>query len=576
MGWSHSEVSTDSRSGASYAICCGRLYCAFTDGTGRLALAVLQPDFSWRTLPDPGPATGAVPPSIVASNYRLLAVFAARDGSDALHSATFDPRVSPPTWTAPVVVPGQRSAQSAGLVEHRHRVWCAAADSTSDAVAIASWQGGSWQTEPKIAASASAAPALVDVDGALHCMIPTGAADGGRVVDCVYDDEGTWHSCANQPDIRAVGGIAACVVDRVHYLAFGSRASGLSVVACVNGQWQAPEAVGVPSLSLPAITQFGNHLFIAGQDSEGTITSADQTANSLETWMEGLPDKLTLDRLSMPGTHDSCAMYGGVLAPIVQTQTMSLSHQFEAGVRWFDIRIGLNDSGVLEAHHGSIELRQTFPDILASLVGSVEAQPSEALFISIKDESGHDPAAFTAAVEANLARYRGRLEWTDVRRDVELPVLGDLRGKLGIVARSDLGDRTGLDFRVWPSSNQHAASFTPDNAHFEVVVEDDWNLSTLFQLDDKWTAIQAALSAVPFAPGKWHITFTSASSSSGLVWPIVAAEGVWPDHAIGLNNRLVSWLQAGRTEESVGTVVVDFPGYPQLRLCPQIIARNPF
>ena len=156
----------------------------------------------------------------------------------------------------------------------------------------------------------------------------------------------------------------------------------------------------------------------------------------------------------------------------------------------------------------------------------------------------------------------------------QLPTLGELRGKIVVLARSDLGPGVGLRLAPWPASNAKVVSFTPANAVFSVAVEDDWNIENPFDLGDKWDAVEASLRAVDTAPDRWHITFTSASSSILTTWPIIAAEGPWTNHSLGINSRLAQLLKSWSATARVGTVVMDFPGYPEMQICPGIIARN--
>ena len=68
-----------------------------------------------------------------------------------------------------------------------------------------------------------------------------------------------------------------------------------------------------------------------------------------ENWMTGLPDTVKVCRVSIPGTHDSGT--AGVRFPMKHyacTQTMDLSEQWDAGIRFFDLRPKL-ENGKLEA-----------------------------------------------------------------------------------------------------------------------------------------------------------------------------------------------------------------------------------
>ena len=54
---------------------------------------------------------------------------------------------------------------------------------------------------------------------------------------------------------------------------------------------------------------------------------------NLTNWMSQLNGNKSLEQISLPGTHDSCALYGGYA---VETQTRSLIDQMNAGVRFLD------------------------------------------------------------------------------------------------------------------------------------------------------------------------------------------------------------------------------------------------
>jgi 1-phosphatidylinositol phosphodiesterase len=582
MAWTSVGLPSRGTSGASYAVCGSRLYCAFADDSGQVVLAVMAADRSWSRLRQAGPRSGGVAPTILGLNATLLMVWVAPDPRGAVRFATFEPTADPPAWSHPGTIGGVLTGHPVGLVEHGGRVWCAVADEAAGQVSVRSRVRGPWQVEASVQVTASGAPALVEVDGVLHCMVPTGQAHGGTVEELVYSDEhASWAAVAEQPGVTTGGGVSACVVDGVRYLAYGDRSGRLSVTRQVDGTWQEPEAVpGTPSPTRPALAQFANRLLVAGHDVGGeAVLGAARVAVPLESWMSQVPDDRTLGELSIPGTHDSCAVYGGFLAC---TQTMSLSEQFSAGIRWFDIRL-VWDGTTLKAHHGIVDERVTLSDVLQTLVECLDeqapagGQPSEAVFVSIKDEgSDADPTAFAQAVQAVLAGYRARLYWVDLAQDqkVPMPTLGELRGKVVVVARSDLGPGVGLRLAPWPDSNARVVSFTPHNADFFVAVEDDWNIENPFDLGAKWTAVESSLQAVGTAQDGWHITFTSASSSLLTDWPSVAAEGPWTNRSIGINNRLAQLLTTWPPNHGLGTVVMDFPDRPQMQICPAIIARN--
>ena len=56
--------------------------------------------------------------------------------------------------------------------------------------------------------------------------------------------------------------------------------------------------------------------------------------------MKLLSDTLPVCKLSIPGTHDSGAIYGGCM---LKTQDAGIFSQLELGIRAFDIRLAEKD-----------------------------------------------------------------------------------------------------------------------------------------------------------------------------------------------------------------------------------------
>ena len=67
-------------------------------------------------------------------------------------------------------------------------------------------------------------------------------------------------------------------------------------------------------------------------------------------WMSFLNNEAELKDLTIPGTHESCALHGIFFAI---NQTWSLENQLNAGIRFFDLRMRLYYN-TLRAHHGMI------------------------------------------------------------------------------------------------------------------------------------------------------------------------------------------------------------------------------
>ena len=78
------------------------------------------------------------------------------------------------------------------------------------------------------------------------------------------------------------------------------------------------------------------------------------------SWMKNIPDNKKLSEITIPGTHDSCSLYGICCA---RTQTWTLSEQMKAGIRFFDIRLRLYNN-TLRAFHAFVDQKDTFDNII--------------------------------------------------------------------------------------------------------------------------------------------------------------------------------------------------------------------
>ena len=62
-----------------------------------------------------------------------------------------------------------------------------------------------------------------------------------------------------------------------------------------------------------------------------------------DSWMESLNDSLYISEVTLPGTHDS-ATKNVQLAYFSKCQSLDIRGQLDAGFRYLDIRLGVDDS----------------------------------------------------------------------------------------------------------------------------------------------------------------------------------------------------------------------------------------
>ena len=248
-------------------------------------------------------------------------------------------------------------------------------------------------------------------------------------------------------------------------------------------------------------------------------------SQSTADWMSGIDDTRELAELSIPGTHDT----GALLEPypgIAKTQDLTIDAQLAAGVRYFDVRCRHFQDGFL-IFHGSVDQDQTFEQVLATMYAFLDAHPSEALIVSIMEES--TPYEVTRSFEATFANYVAGApdRWAMA---ASLPKLGSVRGRLVLLRRfAATATPLGIDATAWPDNS----IFSITDADAMLRIQDAYMVTTD---DAKWTAITGLLDEARTAgPDTLYLDYTSGYQIVGALnnIPIVSDE---------INRRLDAWL----------------------------------
>lgn len=351
------------------------------------------------------------------------------------------------------------------------------------------------------------------------------------------------------------------------------------------------------------------------------------------TWMSLVPDSTPLSQINIPGTHDSATWNftqttansirhnadpaNGVLPAVVyRCQHVSLLDALNGGVRFFDLRYGLDPEGVrLVFYHAHALLSDlaTVEDVLFGFYTWLEAHPSEVVLLSFKIEvstfapiyiSPHPLTFFlppqstginttppdhlkTQTLLLQSLTTPAAKHYISQRHDV-LGTLGPARGKIILLRRFDNpldGLPPGTTIEPTLPGIHLSPSAWPDNAKtgFSLTYNPEKNLSA--QIEDYYepndlpsnsTAeenVAAKLRAVEgnlrlaAAGGKggeevWYITFTSAENNANhpAVTPNIMALGngteVTPQG--GVNGRLVREVFPTLRGKGLGVLVIDF------------------
>ncbi|MEF2528285.1 MULTISPECIES: phosphatidylinositol-specific phospholipase C [Streptomyces] len=160
------------------------------------------------------------------------------------------------------------------------------------------------------------------------------------------------------------------------------------------------------------------------------LTAAPAAARTLGTrdWMAGLGDATALQRMTIPGTHDSGARQGGLY---VACQNTSIAEQLQAGIRFLDVRCRVT-GGSFAIHHGSFYQGLMFGDVLGACAAFLAANPSETVLMRVKQEYSAESDAVFRAVFDDYLDNRG---WRPLFRIADaLPSLGQARGRVVLLA----------------------------------------------------------------------------------------------------------------------------------------------
>lgn len=268
----------------------------------------------------------------------------------------------------------------------------------------------------------------------------------------------------------------------------------------------------------------------------------DTPAITIPDWMSYLPDNLLLAYLAIPGTHDTMAFFGGSLA---ECQSWSLRNQFNAGVRFLDIR-PRHYRNRLPIFHGVSYQRTYFDQVLKDTVAFLTEYPSETVVMRVKEE--YEPYQNTRSYYKSVAEVVRQIGEHCFLRSSSLPTLGEARGKIIILQQF--------------SSQGEGPDFGPP-------YPGRMSISDAYQVSDdavKWAEVERHLEVAKKGdPERAYLTYCSGSH-----WLLYTPEAL----ARKINPRVLNYLNtkslAGRMR-SVGIVIMDFPGAELVR---QIVLDN--
>ena len=345
------------------------------------------------------------------------------------------------------------------------------------------------------------------------------------------------------------------------------------------------KALILPALAAVALLAVPGTAMAQPTNSTSAFNSLTQADNP--DWMAQVPDSTSLADLSIPGTHDTFGIEGGVLPWMYETQqnegisAQTLTAQLDAGIRAIDVRVAIVNSGTAFAiHHEDVYEDANFDDVLTKAQAFLQANPSETIVLDLHGECdgdtteggigistpGHcadDPADATEAMreaifQSYVAAYPGLFYTPTVTgtSTADMPTLGQVRGKIV------LSIFTGPIGEVYSGYGLTQTS----TGNWSQYVENDW---TQCDLATKWGEAQTNIAAASADPSDMYTTYLSASCVPFGADPADMAGGY--GGGAGENQDLLGYMATGSVQRT-GVVLMDFPGYALIN---SIIALNP-
>ena len=265
-----------------------------------------------------------------------------------------------------------------------------------------------------------------------------------------------------------------------------------------------------------------------------------------DKWMARLPGQLKISSLTLPGTHDTMALYETVYGTAI-CQTLTLDDQLTKGVRCLDIR-GRHFKNSFPIHHGVVFQKTFFDNVINTASAFLKTNPSETIVLSLKPE--HTAVGNTRTYEETLKNYISRYPSKLFYTGSTIPKLKDVRGKIVLVRR--FPGSIGIDATSWPDNPTTMVKVGPyvmSQDLYKLNFLKDRNITGFY--DRKWSLVyDGMIKASKDITGQYlRINFSSAT----IMYPLPQLRGVKDD----INQRLNAFFDK-QPPGSFGAVMMDF------------------
>jgi 1-phosphatidylinositol phosphodiesterase len=265
--------------------------------------------------------------------------------------------------------------------------------------------------------------------------------------------------------------------------------------------------------------------------------SMNDDPQDLSRWMGRIPNNIKISELSVPGTHESCALrseWGPT--SYAKCQDLSLEEQLKIGIRFLDIRCGHFEKG-LHVYHGVVDQKLSFKDVLNVCSSFLSTNSTECILMSVKEEDVDIPL-FKKSHETN-----GNQTFEDAIRiainpqlnglfylEKQIPKLGNVRGKIVLLRRFETHNNTqmGIDLRDWPYNTKGIKKTNDDRVVYSIQ-----DVCEVNDNDKKYAFVKDHIdTSIKDNKNTLCINFTSGSSSPFGLNPREVAKGYLTSYTV--------------------------------------------
>ena len=245
---------------------------------------------------------------------------------------------------------------------------------------------------------------------------------------------------------------------------------------------------------------------------------------NLSSWMSSVDGNLKLNEINIPGTHDSATQYVQ-LALFSKCQCLNIKEQLDAGFRYLDIRLAV-DNEKLKLVHGFTSCKtDDYPwnenlcidTVLSQCYDFLKENPSETVLFVVKQENKDDDTKKFQNIIENCIKDNPEMWFLDN----EIPTLYEARGKIVLFRRyedeAQLQDKSGIKLK-WEDQRGSEIKDLPYEKYELKVGDGSLFVQDRFEygLADKQNAFEKSLEDAETVANKNDVFINFASTKGSL------------------------------------------------------------